>query len=122
MEDDRWNEWEMESGEDIKSFDFVQNFAIIFVQNITSKIMTTEMISLSEYRKNISTYTRRANEQNVCFIITSHGKPIWEYKPLTQKDIKITTKYSQDFINELEEIEKEPTLTDLDTVFARLLK
>jgi hypothetical protein len=69
--------------------------------------MTTEIISLSEYRKNISTFTKRANEQNVCFIITSHGKPIGEYKPLTQKDLKITTKYSQDFIDELSEMERD---------------
>jgi len=93
----------------IVSFDFVQDFAIIFVQNISNsqKTMTTEIVSLSEYRKNISVFTKRANEQNICFIITSHGKPVWEYKPLSPKDIKITTKYSQDFIDELAEMERD---------------
>ncbi len=80
--------------------------------------MTTEMISLSEYRKNISICTKRANEQNICFIITSHGKPVGEYKPLGKKDIIITTKYSQDFIDELAEIEKEPSRSNLDDVFS----
>jgi hypothetical protein len=37
-------------------------------------------------------------------------------------DYRITTKYSQDFIDELAEIEREPTLSNLDDVFARLLK
>lgn len=69
--------------------------------------MTTEMISLSEYRKNISLYTKRANEKNICFIITSHGKPVWEYRPIEAKDIKITTKYSQGFIDELAEMERD---------------
>ena len=80
------------------------------------------MISLSEYRKNISLFTKRASEQNICFIVTSHGKPVGEYRPLEAKDIKVTTKYSQDFIDELAEIEKEPTLSNLDDVFSRLLK
>jgi hypothetical protein len=92
-----------------KSFDFVQNIATIYVQNnfLSFLTMTTELISLSEYRKNISVFTKRANEQNICFIITSHGKPVGEYRPLEEKDLKITTKYSQEFIDELAEIEKD---------------
>ncbi len=85
--------------------------------------MTTEIVSLSEYRKNISVFTKRANEDNICFIITSHGKPIWEYKPLKPEDVRITTKYSQDFIDELAEIEKEPStgiFWSTDELFAHL--
>jgi hypothetical protein len=81
------------------------------------------MITLSEYRKNISAYTKQATEQHICFIITSHGKPVWEYKPLNQSDIKITTKYSQDFIDELAEIEKEtssPRFSNIDDLFKSL--
>ncbi len=80
--------------------------------------MTTEMISLSEYRKNISLFTKRANEQNICFIVTSHGKPVGEYRPLEAKDVKITTKYSQDFINELAEMEKDYAAGNFDGPFS----
>ena len=92
-----------------KSFDFVQNIAIISVQNINSSLytMTTQIISLSEYRKNISIFTKQATEQNICFIITSHGKPVWEYRPLKTEDVKITTKYSQEFIDELADMERD---------------
>ena len=69
--------------------------------------MTTEFVALSEYRKNISLFTKRANEQGICFIITSHGKPVWEYKPLNPNDIKVTTKYSEDFIDEIAEMERD---------------
>lgn len=84
--------------------------------------MTTEMISISEYRKNISLLTDRASKTNTSFIITSHGKAVGEYRPLSAKDITVQTKYSQDFIDELAEIENQPTLSNLDDIFARLLK
>lgn len=71
--------------------------------------MTTEMISISEYRKNISLFTDRANKTNTCFIITSHGKAIGEYRPLKPSDVEVKRKYSQAFIDELAEIEKEPS-------------
>jgi len=92
--------------------------------------MTTEMISISEYRKNISLFTERASKTNTCFIITSHGKAIGEYRPLTPKDVKITTKYSQDFIDELAEMENDyetgnyielNTRDDVDAYFAKFL-
>jgi predicted secreted protein len=92
--------------------------------------MTTQLITLSEYRKNISAYTKQATEKDICFIITSHGKPVWEYKPLTQGDIKITTKYSQDFIDELAEMERDyeagnyvelNTRKEVDAYFAKFL-
>lgn len=84
--------------------------------------MTTELISISEYRKNISMFTDRATKTNTCFIITAHGKPIGEYRPLHPGDVVVTSKYSQDFIDELAEIEKEPTLHNVDVLFAELLK
>ncbi len=69
--------------------------------------MTTEMISISEYRKNISLLTDRASKTNTSFIITSHGKAIWEYRPLGEKDIVVRSKYSQTFIDELAEMERD---------------
>jgi antitoxin (DNA-binding transcriptional repressor) of toxin-antitoxin stability system len=84
--------------------------------------MTTELISISEYRKNISVVVDRAARDNTCFIITAHGKPIGEYRPLKQEDIVVTRKYSQSFIDEIARIDQEPTLSDVDTLFAQLLK
>ena len=85
--------------------------------------MTTEIISISEYRKNIADFTERANRTNTCFIITSHGKPIGEYRPLKESDVVIKRKYSEDFIKELEEIENEPSTgiyNNTDELFAHL--
>lgn len=67
------------------------------------------MISISEYRKNISLFTDKASKTNTCFIITSHGKAIGEYRPLKPSDVEVKRKYSQAFIDELAEIEKEPS-------------
>lgn len=86
------------------------------------KNMTTELISISEYRKHISVYVDRATRNNTCFIITSHGKPIGEYRPLKPDDIVVTSKYGQRFIDEIARIEQEPTLADVDTLFAQLLQ
>lgn len=69
--------------------------------------MTTEMISLSEYRKHISLFTKKANEKNICYIVTVHGKPIGEYRPLTIDNTDTPRKYSQTFIDDLKESEKE---------------
>lgn len=72
--------------------------------------MTTEMISLSEYRKNISLFTKRASEQNICFIVTSHGKPVGEYRPMTSDNIVIQRKFNQSFLEEMTRAESEPNL------------
>ncbi len=81
------------------------------------------MVSISEYRKNISLFTERASKTNTCFIITSHGKAIWEYRPLKPSDVEVKRKYSQEFIDELAEIEKEPSswkFSNIDDLFKSL--
>ena len=84
--------------------------------------MTTELISISEYRKNISLFVDRAQKTNTCFIITSHGKPIGEYRPLSGDDVVVTRRYAQAFLDELVEIEKEPDMGDVRVLFRELLK
>jgi hypothetical protein len=44
--------------------------------------MTTELISLNEYRKNISVLWKRAKEQNIKYIVLSYSKPIFEVNPV----------------------------------------
>jgi antitoxin (DNA-binding transcriptional repressor) of toxin-antitoxin stability system len=84
--------------------------------------MNTELISISEYRKHISVYVDRATRNNTSFIITSHGKPIGEYRPLRRDDIVVTSRYSQSLVDEMARIEEEPTLSDVDSLFAQLLR
>ena len=83
--------------------------------------MTTEMISLSEYRKNLSRLYQKSQDQQIVYIVTVHGKPVWNITPIKQEDIHVTTKYSQKFVDELAEMEQQPNLSNLDEVFARLL-
>lgn len=65
------------------------------------------MISLSEYRKNLSSLYQKSQDKQIAYIVTVHGKPVWNVSPIKQEDIRITTKYSQDFINELAEMERD---------------
>lgn len=44
--------------------------------------MTTELISLNEYRKNISTLWKKAQKENIKYVVLSHSKPIFEVNPL----------------------------------------
>ena len=44
--------------------------------------MTTELISLNEYRKNISTLWKKAQRENIKYVVLSHSKPIFEVNPL----------------------------------------
>jgi antitoxin (DNA-binding transcriptional repressor) of toxin-antitoxin stability system len=92
-----------------KSFDFVQNIATIYVQNnfLSFLTMTTEMISLSEYRKNLSSLHLKSQKNQITYIVTVHGKPVWNITPIQKGDVGVTTKYSQAFIDELAEMEKD---------------
>ena len=92
--------------------------------------MTTEMISLSEYRKNLSALYQKSQDEQIIYIVTVHGKPVWNITPIKKEDIHVTTKYSQDFIDELAEMERDyeagnyvelNTREDVDAYFAKLL-
>lgn len=47
--------------------------------------MTTKLITLSEYRKNLSKYTKVAQKENIMYIVLVHGKPVIEVKPARQE-------------------------------------
>lgn len=52
--------------------------------------MTIEMISLSEYRKNISKLIENVQIEDVEYLITVHGKPVGIFsKPRGQKIINL---------------------------------
>ena len=44
--------------------------------------MTTKLISLNEYRKNISTLWKKWREENIKYIVMVHSKPMFEVKPI----------------------------------------
>jgi hypothetical protein len=43
--------------------------------------MNTKLITLSDYRKNLSRYTQEAKEQDLFYIVMIHGKPALEVRP-----------------------------------------
>lgn len=47
--------------------------------------MNTKLITLSDYRKNLSRYTREAKEQNLFYIVMIHGKPVFEVRPAKEE-------------------------------------
>lgn len=44
--------------------------------------MTTEMITFSEYRKNLSSLWKQASEKKVKYLVLVHGKPAFEVRPV----------------------------------------
>ncbi len=44
--------------------------------------MTTQLISLNEYRKNLSTIWKQAQEKNIKYVVLVHSKPVMEVKPI----------------------------------------
>lgn len=50
--------------------------------------MTTELINLNDYRKNISTLWKKAREQNIKYVVLSHSKAIFEVNPIFSNEMK----------------------------------
>jgi hypothetical protein len=53
--------------------------------------MNTKLITLSDYRKNLSSYTREAKEKNLFYIIMVHGKPAFEVRTV-REDLYLESK------------------------------
>lgn len=49
--------------------------------------MTTELINLGDYRKNISTLWKKSKEQNIKYLVMVHGKPAFEVIPVNDNKI-----------------------------------
>jgi len=61
--------------------------------------MTTKLIGLKEFRQNLSTYTKEAEEQQIRFIVLKKNIPILEVKPF-QKRAQFTL---EDLMEEIKE-------------------
>ncbi len=46
--------------------------------------MTTQYLTLSDYRNNISRYTREAQEKGIIYTILIHSKPAFEVRPVKE--------------------------------------
>ncbi len=44
--------------------------------------MTTQLISLNNYRKNISTLWKKWKEENIKYIVMVHSEPVFEVIPI----------------------------------------
>ena len=59
--------------------------------------MNTKLITLSDYRKNLSRYTKEAQKNNLFYIVMVHGKPALEVRPVP-RDLYLE---SSDYKNEI---------------------
>ncbi len=48
--------------------------------------MTTKIIGIKEYRKNITTLWKEAREKNIRYIVMYHTQPVFEVTPLQDED------------------------------------
>lgn len=52
-------------------------------------IMKTELISLQDYRKNISTLRKKANQENIKYIVMVHSNPVLEIIPIRKREMRV---------------------------------
>ena len=78
--------------------------------------MTTELISLNEYRKNISTLWKKAQKENIKYVVLSHSKPIFEVNPLQSNkmeddwDVQYTPANHEAWVQAQEDLKNGDTL------------
>lgn len=60
--------------------------------------MTTKLISLAEYRSNISTLWKEARENDIRYVVMVRSEPVFEVKPIHSNT------FSDGFVPELRQI------------------
>lgn len=60
--------------------------------------MTTRLISLAEYRSNISTLWKEAKEKNIRYVVMVRSEPVFEVTPIH------SSTFSDGFVPELRQI------------------
>jgi len=85
--------------------------------------MTTQLISLAEYRKNISKLWKKAQQENIRYIILSHSKPVLEVRPITEDfDIDLAYKKAMDDYKKWEYLEIDPENMPSKKDFLKMLE
>ena len=49
--------------------------------------MTTKLISINEYRKNLSKLWKKAQKEKIRYIVLVHSKPVFEVNPVSDSEI-----------------------------------
>ncbi len=87
--------------------------------------MTTEIIRLGEYRKNLSSLWKKAKEKNIKYLVMVHGKPVFEVSPVEDHTVDGDwTEYTQEnhkaYLEAQEDFKNGDvfTLEDLDEMIA----
>ncbi len=60
--------------------------------------MTTKFIGVREFRQNISGLYKKAKDKNIRYVVLNKNKPVFEVKPLSEKEI-----YTASFIKSVAE-------------------
>ena len=62
--------------------------------------MTTKLISLNEFRSNLSNIWKTAKKKNEKYIVMVHSKPVLEVRPVKEKD------FTKDFLEAISDVWK----------------
>ena len=62
--------------------------------------MTTKLISLNEFRSNLSNIWKTAKKKNEKYIVMVHSKPVLEVRPVKEND------FTKDFLDAMKDVWK----------------
>lgn len=48
--------------------------------------MTTRLVGLKDFRQNLATYTKTAQQQNIRYVVLKKNVPVLEVRPLSPKE------------------------------------
>ncbi len=80
--------------------------------------MQTKLIGVKEFRQNISTFYKKAQKNNLRYIILRRNQPIFKVEPIKKQDLTIE-KLSQDIKKARKEI-KNGEIYDFEKICADL--
>ena len=71
--------------------------------------MTTKVIGIKEFRKNLTKLGKKTNGKNVRFIVMRHTVPLFEVKPIDEDELTdelLLEKYAKDIEEALRQVER----------------
>ena len=80
--------------------------------------MTTQTIGIKEFRQNMTKLYRKAQKQNICFIVMNHQEPVMRVEPIDEDQL-ILEKYADEIDEALEQVKRGETYS-LEEVRAML--
>ena len=67
-------------------------FAIVCIKVYTFRYMTTKLVGIKEFQRNMSSILKEAQKKGIRIIVMRHTEPVGEFLPLSKKDTKNTRK------------------------------